>query len=516
MDARADIEKFVRESTLGENERPMLRKLVNFYLWVKSGACLIRDISARLVSMVFREAQLRVLRKMMRQAARGKPVRVIVGKSRKTGISTLVQALFVFLSSIYPLQRAVTITHTGAATAEIFGIAVRVAKEWSARLPTEGVGGRKELFWNDVDSWYSSGTAGGVAVGAGGTPSALHLSEVAKWERNKDETEMNATTAVPDVPESIIVYESTFVGRDLFWRRFDDARRGKTRYEAEFIGWWMDPTLSADVPEGFSRTRTEKNIARIAAEDGVEITDSMLAWRRLKIAEIGESLFRQEYPSSPEEAIQATKGLILPMMRNALVDEIPFDPNHIWPKDRVGGIDFGYADPTVIWSAFRFDSKIYVAQCWHGIETLAHEQVPGLIDQTTYYCDPSALAFRKELSRAAKIAGTKTTLVAAPRSKAPGEDIATAELRKVITAIESGRLLIVDTPSAQVDELLVETDTLSWDERTGKPDMERGDETHHFDRIMALKYLVMGAFRPRVAPRTSGEAPAGKGRSFAV
>lgn len=518
MDARAEITQYIRDSQSGANDRPMLKRLVNFYLWVERGACLIRDISAQLIRMCFREVQLRILRKMMRQAARGRPVRLIIGKSRKTGVSTLIQALGVFLCSLYPLQRAITLTHTGVATKEIFSIAVRVAKQWTARLPTEGLGGLLELHWTDCDSWYSSGTAGGVAVGAGGTPSLLHLSEVAKWEKRKEENEMNATTAVPDVPETIIVYESTFVGRDLFWRRFDNARKGLTPYDAEFIAWWMDPTLSAPVPEQFIRTRTEQGIARIAAEDGIELSDEMLAWRRDKISLIGEGLFRQEYPTTPEEAIQATKGLILPMMHQAIVSELPFDLQRLAADsvDLIGSADFGYVDPTVIYSGYRYDARLFVDQCWWGVETVAREQVAGIRPGTKYYCDPSAVIFRKELSAACHDAGVSAVFVAAPRSKAAGEDIATAELRMLIQAIDSGRLLLVNTPEAQIEELLTETDTLSWDERTGKPDMFRSDETHHFDRVMTLKYLVMGALRKRAKPQIYGTVPTGKGRSFKV
>ena len=518
MDPREEIERYVRDTQTGTNDRPMLKRIVNFYLWVESGACLIRDVSARLVRMKFRAVQLRVLRRMMGQAARGVPVRIIVGKSRKTGISTFIQALGVFLCSLYPLQRAITLTHTGKATQEIFSIAVRVAKEWTSRPPTEGIGGLRELHWSDMDSWYSSGSAGGTAVGAGGTPSLLHLSEVAKWERRKDDSEMNATTAVPDVPETIIIYESTFVGRDLFWRRFDDARHGRTLYEAEFVGWWLDPTVSADPGEDFRRTRTEQGIARIAAEDGVELSDEMLAWRRMKIATIGEALFRQEYPTTPEEAIQATKGLILPMMRKAIIPALPFDTRAIAPDsvDQVGGIDFGYADPTTIYSAYRYDSSVFVDQCWWGVETLAHEQVEGLRNGTTYYCDPSGLNFRQELSRAAKLAGVRAKFAQAPRHKTAGEDIVTVELRNLVQAIESGRLCIIDTPDSHIDELLVETDTFSWDERTGKPDMGRGEEVFHYDHIMALKYLVMGGLRARVKPAKIRERAPGKGRSFKV
>jgi hypothetical protein len=76
--------------------------------------------------------------------------------------------------------------------------------------------------------------------------------------------------------------------------------------------------------------------------------------------------------------------------------------------------------------------------------------------------------------------------------------------------------MIVDGPEAQVEQLLAETDTLSWDENSGRPDMAHHAETHHFDRIMALKYLVMGALRPRVKSRTVGERPVSRGRSFRI
>ena len=514
MDAESKVRQYVSDFYSGRNTHEMLGRLSRFYLWVESGCCMIRDATAELVPMRFRAVQFRVLAKMMKQAAAGKPVRIIVGKSRKTGISTLVQCLFVFLGSMYPLQRAVTLAHAAPATQDIFDIAVRTARKWTVRPPSEDIGGRREIFWPDIESWYRSGTAGGVAVGAGGTPSALHMSEVAKWERNKAETEYNATTAVPDNPLTIVVYESTFKARDLFWRRFDDARRGKTGYDAEFIGWWMDPTLSSEPHEPFVRSIEEKNIARLANDDGVEVSNEMLQWRRNKIAEIGAAVFRQEYPSTPEEAIQATRGLILPMMRTALVSEFPFEPHSIFERDKVGGIDFGFVDPTVIWSGYRYDDRIWLDQVWWGVETFASDQVAGLRDGTTYYCDPAGRAAREELQKAANEAGKRVKLLKAPRRKGPGEDIESVEMWRLVRAVETSRLMVM---ADEADDLLIETDSLSWDERTGKPDMTKTDEAHHFDRVMALKYLIMGMRRSTAAtkPLARERAPS-KGRSFAV
>lgn len=506
-----------REAVLTHVAKPtdsipsMLADLVRFYLWVEMGCCRIRDERQQMIAMHFREAQLRVLARMMRQAAKSKPIRLVIGKSRKTGISTLIQCLFVYLSSMKNEQRAVTVAHQAEATEDIFEIAVRAAISWTKRAPD--FGGRHIIRWDDVKSRYRCGTAGGIAVGAGGTPSQLHLSEVAKWEpiSRKAETEYNATTSVPDNESTIIVYESTFKGRDLFWKRFDAARRELTNYGAIFVAWWMDPSLAAEPVEPFVRTEKEKTAARLAAADGIELSNPMLQWRRNKIAEIGEAVFRQEYPSTPEEAIQATKGLILPMMRTALVADLPFDPNQV--ADKVGASDFGFADPTVIWSGYRYDSTIWIDQVWWGVETLASEQVQGLRPGTTYYCDPASLGFRKELQAAANVAGIPCKLLAAPRKKGPGEDIATVEIRNLIQAIENDKLKIT---ADVAEQLLIECDSFCWDERTGKPDMSHQEGACHYDSIMALKYLVMGAFRPKVTVPEPRRRSRRSKRSFAV
>ena len=165
-----------------------------------------------------------------------------------------------------------------------------------------------------------------------------------------------------------------------------------------------------------------------------------------------------------------------------------------------GGYDGGYNDPCAIVTGFWIDQSLYVTDVWRGVETLAAEQVGGLVEGHRYFCDPAGLSDRKALQRAAWNAGLHCRLLKAPRRKHPGEDAERAELQQVITLMRRGRLKVM----RGVSELLIsECDDLLWDDRTGKAKMPR-TAAGHFDVVMALKYMVMGCIKrqPRPAQQT--------------
>lgn len=468
-------------------ENEMLRRLTRFLKLVFNGEYMIRDVHEHIVPLNPNRAQLRIYRVIVEQAAAGKPVRVTILKARKLGASTGIQTLFSHLCAYYHQQRAVTIAHSGESTRDIFEIACRAAKHHVNR-PAEP--NQRDIVWEDVDSRYHTFTAGGVAVGAGGTPSALHLSEVPKWERNKEETIYNTLNSLPRTLTSVCVLESSAKGRDTFFEHWDASRGDpESEYEAIFLPWYFDEGCTSPPAKGFVRDDDELQIAARALRDGVDITDGMFQWRRNKIKEIGLAFFRQEYPSTPEEAVMASEGLILPGMRQCIIEDLPFHVSTIDASELVGGIDFGYADPCVIGNGIYRDQVLYLVNVWRATESLAEEQLAGLTPYTRYYCDPANLSERSELASIAERSGKKVRLVPAPRRKAPGEDIAALELKQVVRMAEQGRLRILREASEQ---LIIECDTLAWDAKTGKPDMRRSDRVGHYDTVMMLKYLVMG------------------------
>lgn len=490
-DYRRIITQAIRAQDEGTIERgSMLDRLCLYYRWIEAGQCIIRDIHANQVAMKLNRAQLMLFAKMLEQAMAGLPIRGVVLKARKEGVSTLLESLLFFMSATYENQVASMLAHQADSTDEIFHIAKLIAKEYPLG---KGRVIARAIHFDSVNSRYSCHTAGGEGIGAGGTPSMLHLSEVALWKLNKEETEYAAINAVPYVPESIIIYESTARGRELFWNRYERAARGESEYFGLFIPWFVNPDFRVDIGETLDREPEEKMLAALAASDyGIELSDAQLAWRRFKLAELTPAIFRQEFPATAEEAVRARKGLVLPLLASCLIadEDLPFEPGGLDPQQCIGGMDHGWRDATVLMDGAYVDQVLYILDVYHRVSGLAREHAEQLREGWTYYCDPSALAGRKELDRDARDLGKQVRLVPAPRKFASRQvEYISVEYAAIHRLCAEGRLKI--TASA-ADRLLLEAEHLTWNEQTGQPDMRRGEPWGHFDTLDALRYLVMG------------------------
>ena len=152
----------------------MLHRLELRYRWLHTETCLIRDIHSRIIPLIPNDAQNVVICTMMSQALAGKPVRIVILKARKRGISTLVQSLFYFLASHYENQLGYTLAHTDDSTRLLHDIGKQMAKSYKlvGSEPRENT-----ILLPDTDSSLHYRTAAGVGVGAGGSPNLLHLSE---------------------------------------------------------------------------------------------------------------------------------------------------------------------------------------------------------------------------------------------------------------------------------------------------------------------------------------------------
>ena len=223
-------------------DNQMLSRLCQFWAWLNNGCCVIRDVNSELVPLTPNRIQRHIMARMLLQAACGEPIRIIILKARKGGVSTFVQALFFFMCCHYQHQVAGILAHIADATSEIFEIPKLMAGHYPGARPIQ----RKILF-DDTGSRYWCHTAGSESIGAGGTPNLLHLSEVALWKLNKEDTHYSATNAVPDKPSTIIVEESTARGRELFYNRWENAHADENGYEPVFVPWYFDDRLKARV-----------------------------------------------------------------------------------------------------------------------------------------------------------------------------------------------------------------------------------------------------------------------------
>lgn len=496
-DPQVTIDRCVKLQEGGLLERGSLAEaLVLFYKWLLAEQCIIRDAYADQIPLIPYRAQRLVLAKAMKQACQGKPVRLVILKSRKVGISTLVQALFFFLCGHYPNRIAKTLAHEAGATQEIFDI-TRLISEAYEEVDSDA--SQRGIAFTGNRSQYYCRTAGGHGVGAGGTPNYLHLSEVAKWLLRKEENDISAINAVPDTnPDTIIIYESTAKGREMFWDKFDRAGDPTSPYDQVFIPWYIDDRLKAPIAGEFELTSSEWELVNRANRDGITLTKEHLQWRRNKIKATSEDSFRQEFPSTPEEAVQASHGIILPGMRSCIIETLPFNFDLTQPNQRVGGIDHGFFDATVIISAVTWDQVLYVYDIYHEVQKLSEDHVMALIEATTYYMDPSAVAGREELKREIDRKHLEVQVLQAPRIK--GEcGMVKEELRRIRNMINEGKLKVLRHCS---ERLLIEADNYLWNPKTGEPNDTRTIEAGHYDVLAALRYLVSGVtVRERAAQK---------------
>src|SRR5262249_40550340 len=127
-------------------------------------------------------------------------------------------------------------------------------------------------------------------------------SEVAFWANLKEQLS-SLFQALPDEPDTEAILETTAdaFGDEFhkFWRQ---AEAGDSEFIAIFLPWSIEPSYRAEVPEGFTKSAEEIELATLHGLD-----DEQLVWRRNKIrGMLGDvRRFRREYPLTPAEAFQA-------------------------------------------------------------------------------------------------------------------------------------------------------------------------------------------------------------------
>lgn len=281
--------------------RKRLRDDFDFYA---KNALQIRTKEAEVVPLKLNEAQRRLLDVVNAQwRAEGK-VRVIILKARQMGLSTAVGGWLYFRASQRRAQKALVMTHKAESTAALFDMTKRYYDNTPDALrPSTKYSSKKELKFDKLDSGYVVATAGGEAVARGETLTLAHLSELAFWPKNQAKALLSGIMdAIPNSKGSAVFIESTANGVSGefydFWKK---AESGENGYIPIFLPWFIQAEYREPVPEGFQRTPLEEDLV-----ERFDLDDEQLMFRRRKVAEKGIDLFRQEYPSTADEAFLTT------------------------------------------------------------------------------------------------------------------------------------------------------------------------------------------------------------------
>uniref|UniRef100_A0A6M3II00 Putative terminase n=1 Tax=viral metagenome TaxID=1070528 RepID=A0A6M3II00_9ZZZZ len=278
----------------------------------------IRPKKAGLIPLVLNEPQMRLHSVLEDLRQRSRLQRVIVLKARQEGISTYAEARMFWAAHFVENTRNVVIAHEKESGASIFGMCRLYYEELPPKLrPMTRYSSKKELVFENPDAkeryknpGMRSGievlTAGKKNVGRGTTIHNLHCSELASWPFANDVVPALLPT-VPKTDQSLVVYESTAKGvGNYFHKEWLRATEGESNFAPFFLSWF-------DLAEYSREFNTIKEKAAFKERLNDEEKELMhvhslsleqLYWRRLQIADLqGDvELFRQEYPSTAEEA----------------------------------------------------------------------------------------------------------------------------------------------------------------------------------------------------------------------
>lgn len=230
-------------------------------------------------------------------------VRAIILKGRQQGISTYTSARFYRRGTMWRGVNIYILTHEQPATDTLFGMVDRYQRN-NPLPPHVGASNAKELVFDKLDSSYSVATAGQKAGGRSKAISLFHGSEVAFWANAKDHFAASVQ-GVPLMAGTEIILESTSAGGSgEFYEKWQAAEAGMGDYIPIFIEWWLTPEYRRTPDAGFELS-TEADADAMSEQeycDTWKLSLAQMAWRRSKIEELGPTLFRREYPATPQEA----------------------------------------------------------------------------------------------------------------------------------------------------------------------------------------------------------------------
>lgn len=280
-------------------------------------SCLkIKAKTGDIIPFKLNPAQEKMYRVAKKQQDAGKPVRIIIYKARQLGFSTMTEGLIFHGCATRKNRNALIVAHREDATANLF----RMSKLFYDLLPgpikpmLKASNAQELLFENPsksqkerdrnpgLRSRIRCATAGGKGIGRSDTLHFVHISEFAFWPEGPDgkkSTLIGILQAVPALPGTMVIIESTPNGFDEFKTQWDKAVAGESDFEPVFFAWYENPEYTMEPVPGTVWTDDELDM-----QERYGLTEGQLTWRRWCIANNcgGDvRIFQQEYPSNPEE-----------------------------------------------------------------------------------------------------------------------------------------------------------------------------------------------------------------------
>jgi len=280
-----------------------------------AAACLkIQTKQAVLRPLSANPAQLYMEDDRQRQLQERGYVRQLILKGRQLGASTWVGGIVYGGVKMHTGRKGKVLADKMDRSGVLFEMYERFDREAPDLIsrPEITVQHRRELAW-EGDSNLLVGTANDPEAGRSETLWYVHCSEFAFWQYSS-EVLKGLLQAVPPLSGEVYI-ESTANGMgNTFHSMWEAALAGDNGWSAIFLPWWIGADYVYPVTdERAAEISTSQDPWEREAQDigfefrdlNVKLSPEQIEFRRRKIAddfEGDERLWRQEYPSTPEEA----------------------------------------------------------------------------------------------------------------------------------------------------------------------------------------------------------------------
>lgn len=290
----------------------------------------IRDKeTGQLIPFLLNRAQRKILKELEKQRLEDRQININLLKARQMGGSTLLQMYMNWIQIVLKTNwNSLVCAHDLTAATGIRSMYVEAIKEMT---PVGGVKLSIKPFAGLKNIKEVAERGCRITVGTAEKPESVrsqdlklvHFSETAFYpatdNNNPEQLEASIISAIPKVPLTMIVRESTANGvGGYFYEQYQKGKAGDTAFTSIFTPWFIIPLYEEHFVGSYYRhngklkkgTATEFISTMTDYEWNLwnnheECTLENLNWRRMMAATMpSESKMKQEYPSDDIEAFQ--------------------------------------------------------------------------------------------------------------------------------------------------------------------------------------------------------------------
>lgn len=303
----------------------LLERCRTDFVWFVENCLTIRNKSKVIIPFTPHAAQRRIIDTVMTMMKEEDRVAIQTLKCRQMGSSTIYSALMLWACMFPPFGEvtdAFLVAHNRSLAEEMLSLTKGVYERLPAGLPFIA-GCEKSTPWNASKCHFTNGSKILTASGGSGeagrsqSPNFVWATEVAFWT----EDEKILRGLFEGMPQkSIAIIESTANGiGNTFERMWRNIEKKQGSYKGIFIPWYeleYGLTTEEQLERGINSGSvfTQPNYQWITCnrekyreiKEKYNLTWGQVHWMHDKIDDKGEDSFKQEYPSTSEEAFLST------------------------------------------------------------------------------------------------------------------------------------------------------------------------------------------------------------------